>query len=388
MAKTRIEVERFDGSGDFMLWKIRMLAHLGYLGLKEIVKDDKLLKDPPKIEKKEDDDPVITESPKESSAIQDPEKIVKSEKAMNLIVLNVGDHVLRKISHCTTAAAMWTLLEKLYMSKSLPSRIFLQLKFYNFKMVDSVSIDANIDEFLKLVSDLSSVGVTVTDEVQAILLLCSLPSRYNQLKETLKYAKDTITLDAVIAAARDKERELKDGGWNGKETGEGLVMKDHHQGRGRTEWRGDSKKNGRSRSNSKSRMVCWYCKKEGHMRKDCYSRKKKFDREDQGEAAVIVEKLQYSDALAVSDLNPRDNWVIDSGCTYHMTSRRDWFDTFNELDGNQILVGDNHTVEAKGIGSVRVNTHGGSVTVMHNVRYLPNLRRNLISTGTLDNLGF
>uniref|UniRef100_A0A0D3AZ41 Retrovirus-related Pol polyprotein from transposon TNT 1-94 n=1 Tax=Brassica oleracea var. oleracea TaxID=109376 RepID=A0A0D3AZ41_BRAOL len=53
-------------------------------------------------------------------------------------------------------------------------------------MVDSESIDANVDEFLKLVSDLCSVGVAVTDEVQAILLLCSLPSKYNQLKETLK----------------------------------------------------------------------------------------------------------------------------------------------------------------------------------------------------------
>ena len=371
-----------------MLRKIRMLAHLGYLGLKDILKDDKILMEPPAIEKKEDDDSSAAGSPKAKSQSQDPSKVEKSEKAMNLIVLNVGDHVLRKISHCTTVAAMWMLLEKLYMSTSLPSRIFLQLKFYNFKMVDSESIDANVDEFLKLVSDLCSVGVSVTDEVQAILLLCSLPSKYNQLKETLKYAKDTITLEAVIAAARDKEREFKDTGSSGKEAGEGLVMKERFQSRGRAEWRGASKRNGRSRSNSKSRMVCWYCKKGGHMRKDCFSRKKKFDREDQGEAAVIVDKLHYSNALAVSDLNPRDNWVIDSGCTYHMTSMRDWFDTFSELDGNQILLGDNHTVEAKGIGSVRVNTHGGSVTVMHNVRYVPHLRRNLISTGTLDKLGF
>ena len=51
-------------------------------------------------------------------------------------------------------------------------------------------------------------------------------------------------------------------------------------------------------------------------------------------------------------------------------------------------MGDYHTVETHGIGSIRVNTHGGSVKIMNNVRYVPTLRRNLISTGTLDKLGF
>lgn len=37
MAKSRIEVERFDGKGDFSLWKKRMLAHLSVLGLKDVL---------------------------------------------------------------------------------------------------------------------------------------------------------------------------------------------------------------------------------------------------------------------------------------------------------------------------------------------------------------
>ena len=47
MANTRIEVDRFDGTGDFSLWKVNMLAHFGVLGLKGILIDEKLLKDPP-----------------------------------------------------------------------------------------------------------------------------------------------------------------------------------------------------------------------------------------------------------------------------------------------------------------------------------------------------
>lgn len=70
------------------------------------------------------------------------------------------------------------------------------------------------------------------------------------------------------------------------------------------------------------KVVCWYCKKERHLKKVCFALNNKFGREEQGEAAVITKQLQYSDALNVSDQNPRNNWVIDSWRTYHMASRR------------------------------------------------------------------
>ena len=41
-------------------------------------------------------------------------------------------------------------------------------------MVDTLSMDENIDDFLKIVTYLSSMNVAVSEEVQAILLLNSL----------------------------------------------------------------------------------------------------------------------------------------------------------------------------------------------------------------------
>lgn len=46
-SKERIEIDMFEGDGDFALWKVRMLAHFGVLGLKAILTDEKLLKDNP-----------------------------------------------------------------------------------------------------------------------------------------------------------------------------------------------------------------------------------------------------------------------------------------------------------------------------------------------------
>ena len=101
--------------------------------------------------------------------------------------------MLRKIKHCETAAAMWSTLDSLYMESSLPNRIYLQLKFYTFKMNDVKSINENVDNFLKVVADLNNLGVDVSDEVQAILLLSSLPQRYDQLNKTLTYGRDSLS---------------------------------------------------------------------------------------------------------------------------------------------------------------------------------------------------
>lgn len=51
------------------------------------------------------------------------------------------------------------LLEKLFMVKTLPNRVYLQLKVYEFKMHENRSIDQNIDDFLKLIADLGNLNI-------------------------------------------------------------------------------------------------------------------------------------------------------------------------------------------------------------------------------------
>ncbi|WZY78480.1 hypothetical protein YC2023_024864 [Brassica napus] len=94
MGKTRIEIDRFEGTGDFSLWKVRMMAHFGVLGLKDILTDETLLLDPPK-EEAEGDTKVTGDGTTESSSKIDPAKLEKSEKAKDLIIVNVGMDIIR-----------------------------------------------------------------------------------------------------------------------------------------------------------------------------------------------------------------------------------------------------------------------------------------------------
>ena len=95
------------------------------------------------------------------------------------------------------------------MPKTLPNRVHAQLELYGFKMGDHRSIDENIDDFLKIVGELSHLSIQVPEEVQVVLLLNSLLPRYDQLKETLKYSKNVIKIEDVASAAMSKEKETK-----------------------------------------------------------------------------------------------------------------------------------------------------------------------------------
>ena len=151
------------------------MAHFGVLGLKDFLSDERLLMDSPVTKEEGDDTLKDTEKEKSGSIPKDPIKLRKLEKAKDLTVVNVGNKVLRNISHCEMASAMWAALNTMYTETSLPNRIYLHNKFYTFKMNDYKSIDTNVDDFLKLVADLKNINVEVDKAVQAILLLNSMP---------------------------------------------------------------------------------------------------------------------------------------------------------------------------------------------------------------------
>ena len=71
-----------------------------------------------------------------------------------------------------------------------------------------------------------------------------------------------------------------------------------------------------------------------------------------------------------------------------MTPRSDIFFDFLECDGGRVLLGDNRECKIRGIGKVRVQLKDGSSFVLNNVRYIPELKRNLISLGTLEKEGY
>ena len=122
--------------------------------------------------------------------------------------------------------------------------------------------------------------------------------------------------------------------------------------------------------------------------------KNKQDREDKGNGkqseksskASIVEVESDGDCFVASNTEQRskNEWILDSDCTFHMSPNRDWFTTYEPVYNGLVLMGNDAQCKVVGEGTIKIKTHDGIVRTLTGVRYVSELKRNLISLGTLE----
>ena len=90
------------------------------------------------------------------------------------------------------------------------------------------------------------------------------------------------------------------------------------------------------------------------------------------------------EVLIVTTTQSKDEWIMDSGYTYHMTPRREFLCDFRPINGGEVLMGNDYSCFVTSIGSVKFQLWDGFVKIIKNVRWLPKIRRNLLSLGMFD----
>ena len=70
-------------------------------------------------------------------------------------------------------------------------------------------------------------------------------------------------------------------------------------------------------------------------------------------------------------------WLLDRGCSNHMTGHKDFISNLNTSATTTISLGDIHLVKALGKGVVPVLTNHDEVKNIYDVYYVPNLKHNL-----------
>ena len=79
-----------------------------------------------------------------------------------------------------------------------------------------------------------------------------------------------------------------------------------------------------------------------------------------------------------------DAWLLDAGCTYHMCPKREWFSTYKHYNGGSVLMGYNAVCKTVGIDNIRMRMFDGQLRTLTNVRYILDLKKNLLSLGALE----
>ena len=92
-------------------------------------------------------------------------------------------------------------------------------------------------------------------------------------------------------------------------------------------------------------------------------------------------------SVATHEYKGENEWILDSGCSFHMTPNKDFFTTYEKVDGGNVTMGNNATCKVVGVGSIQMKMFDGMGRTLSDVRHVPGLKKNLILLGTLDKNG-
>lgn len=129
-------------------------------------------------------------------------------------------------------------------------------------------------------------------------------------------------------------------------------------------------------------------KKQDHYIRDCA--KKKRDSKDKAGNAVLDlhdssnKGYHNVDLLVVLIEKIQGQWVLDSGCSLHMSHDKRFFHDDKSNDSGRVLIANHNTCNIVGISSVKIRMHDGIIRTLKHVRHVPRLKKNLISLGMLD----
>ncbi|GJY23881.1 retrovirus-related pol polyprotein from transposon TNT 1-94 [Tanacetum coccineum] len=328
MTRAKFDIEKFDGTGDFGLWRIKMRALLIQHGCEAALE-------------------VLPADMKAQT------KAELNKKAHSAVIFCLGNKVLREVTGETKCSGAGR------------------------------KISEHIDEFNKIILDLENIKVKFEDEDLALLLLTSLPESYEHFVDTLIYGREALTLEDVIATLNSKEIEERSKAKG--DDGEGLYV------RGRTDRKDSRQSRGKSRSKSRGgRLKCYIFQSEDHLKRNCPKNNRKSTGYVKKDEHPSFSGSTYDDSkvMMVMSAHALLDYIMDSGCSYHMTPKLDILFDFLECDGGSVQLGDNMECKIRGIGKVRIQLKDGSSFVLRNVRYIPELKRNLISLGTLKKEGY
>ena len=79
---------------------------------------------------------------------------------------------------------------------------------------------------------------------------------------------------------------------------------------------------------------------------------------------------------------------MDSGSSLHSSPNKELFQNYKSRNFGKAYLADKKDLEIEGKGDVCIKTTSGNQWTLEDVRYIPGIKKNLISVGQLDSAGY
>ncbi|XP_050918413.1 uncharacterized protein LOC127135821 [Lathyrus oleraceus] len=341
----------------------------------------------------------------------------KDYKTLFLIHSCVDNDNFEKVGDCESAKQAWEILEKAYDGAVKAKVVRLQTykrQFELTQMEDKETINDYITCITRLVNQIKSCGETILEQNVVLKVWCSLTPRFDNIVVAIEESKDLTTLskDELQISLEAHEQRMDERGADKSKAEIALQARFNEK-------------------NKRSKGICGE-RKFGHFANSCRG---KLNENHNNEAKVAREEVDDEDTLLViitegsynitdvpgsnycsdslrdssctipensekmhSDRNAlvtvrdgvqgRDEWYLDSGCSTHMTGRKDWFVKINQAAKSKVKFADDTILSAEGVGDVLIGKRNDGHSRIKDVLYIPGIECNLLSIDQLLERGY
>ena len=102
------------------------------------------------------------------------------------------------------------------------------------------------------------------------------------------------------------------------------------------------------------------------------------------EGDILFTSSMDSAHLMATNKGMSNDWILDSGASFHMSPNWEWFSTYNAGRIGRVMLGNGLACDIVRVGDVQVRFENGSTFILHDVRHVPSLIKNLVTARQLD----
>lgn len=308
--------------------------------------------------------------------------IAKDSQAMFEIISTLSEKVKNRVSHCQTSQELYLTIESIYSNKTAFQITSLNMKLANFKFKTTGQISDGLSEIQAIVAKIKNLGEQISDKMIEGVILSALPPSFRTFVtcwKTIGQEERTVPnlINRIMAELEDNKV------FNIREDKALVTNSKFNQLKNKSKFKRPSSENNK-------KITCNYCKKPGHIVKDCRKLKAKKDSEETTKPDDKNDRKSTNSGIALSAqetaffvaFDESDMWIADSGASCHMTFRKEWFKTLTTLEEPREVRTAHGAIF--GIGTGTIETNRGT---LQNVLYVPDLLSNLYSIRAATKLG-
>lgn len=356
MDKEIISIEKLHDKSQWMTWRFQVRVTLVASDIFDIVNGSKK-------------QPELAADESNRAVIVDWKQ--KDARAQKIIVTTIGQKFLVHILNCNTSHEMWQKLHSVFEQNCQTNIHLLQQKFFSLAKDPNDDIATHVAKIETIVQQLKDLGETITESMVLTRIIMTLPVEYKYFVsawESTEKSKQTIEL--LTNRLMIEESRMT----NGNDVtikSEALLA--------------NGAKTKSKAKPTKKKGKCFSCGIEGHWRSQCKADKSHREKFSKFNSASDGEnKGFFCDIEQIAEtLDKGHTWYADSGASSHMSNRREWFEDFNEIQPEEITIGNGDKMHAIGRGNIEILSFDGDKWIekrLLNVLYVPKLCTNLFST--------